>query len=122
MEIFLLILITCLHIFNFEMISQEVINNLKHTNSSSFDNVPNKTVKDIKQVLTAPLYQASIIGILPDNMKIAKGKTFYEKDDAHLFNKYQPVYLLLLSRVFEKVLHKQIINYFINKNLLTVRQ
>ena len=88
------------NVFYFEIISQEnvllAINDLKHIYSSGFDNISKKTVKYIKQVLTPLILiinQALANGIFPDNMK-----------------------------KLPRLKHKQILNYFINNNVLTERQ
>ena len=67
------------NVFHFEKTNENtgltIINNLKNTTSSGFDNVSNKSVKIIKHLLVAPLTliinQSLETGTFPNN----KGKT-----------------------------------------------
>ncbi len=57
-------------------------------------------------------------GIFPDKLKIAKVTPVYKKDDETLFTNYRPISMLpSISKVFEKVIFKQLYEYFQSKNL-----
>ena len=57
-------------------------------------------------------------GIFPDKLKIAKVSPIFKKDDETLFTNYRPISILpTLSKVFEKVIFKQLYQYFQDKKL-----
>lgn len=116
------------HIFHFKLIDYNVvldkINSLKNTNSSGFDNISNKSIKHVKHLLVDPLTliinQSLSTGVFPDNLKIAKVKPLYKKDDPTCFSNYRPISLLpVISKIFEKVLHEQLLGYFTNSHMLS---
>ena len=56
-------------------------------------------------------------------MKIAKVVPIFKKDDKSLMNNYRPISVLpALSKVFEKVMHRQITDYFNTNNLFSPQQ
>ena len=56
-------------------------------------------------------------------MKIAKITPLYKKDNKYDFNNYRPISILpSLSKVFEKIIHKQISDYFESNKLFYVSQ
>lgn len=60
-----------------------------------------------------------VTGIFPDQLKIAKIKPVYKKDNPHIPNNYRPISLLpAVSKLFEKVVFIQVYGYFINNDLL----
>ena len=110
-----------LHIFKFNSIDEtdigKAIDILKSKNSSGFDNISCKLLKILKPALIKPLTmiinQSLHTGIFPDALKIAKVLPLYKKNDASSFNNYRPISLLpSISKVFEKIMFKQIYNYF----------
>ena len=62
-------------------------------------------------------------GIFPDDLKIAKVVPLHKKNDVNIMNNYRPVSLLpAISKIFEKVAHHQLYNYFKNKKLFYTGQ
>ncbi len=58
-------------------------------------------------------------GIFPDKLKLAKIMLAYKKDDESLFTNYRPISLLpTISTIFEKVIFKQLYQFFQDKELL----
>ncbi len=58
-------------------------------------------------------------GILPDKLKIAKILSIYKKDDETHFINYRPISLLhTISKIFDRVIFKQLYNYFLDNKLL----
>ena len=54
----------------------------------------------------------------PKKLKIAKVILFFKKDDKLLMDNYRPVSLVTsISKVFEKVAHQQLTNYFTRNKL-----
>ncbi len=57
-------------------------------------------------------------GIFPDKLKIAKVILLHKKDEETLFINYRPISLLpAISKIFEKVIFKQLYNFFLEMKL-----
>jgi len=114
------------HNFQFQEINDEVIisiiDKLAPKTSCGFDGVSSKMVKTIKVALIQPITliinQMLHTGIFPDKLKIAKIIPLHKKDDETLLNNYRPISLLpAISKIFEKVIFKQIYHFFQEKKL-----
>ena len=83
-----------------------------------------KIANSIKTVLTLIINQSLCTGIFPTNLKIAKVIPLYKnKGDCHLFDYYRPISLLpTISKIFERVVHKQLYDYFTDNNLFYTSQ
>ena len=80
-------------------------------------------IKKIGPYITYPLSiiinQSLSAGIVPDRLKIAKIIPLFKKKDDSIFDNYRPIALLpVVSKIMEKIVHKQICNYLISNNLL----
>ena len=100
-----------------EIIVKKTINNLPTKNSCGYDDVSSKLLKVIAPVIIKPLTllinQVLNTGLFPDKLKIAKVIPIYKKGDPHLFENYRPISLLpTISKVLEKIIHKQLSSYF----------
>ncbi len=63
--------------------------------------------------LTLLINQVLHTGIFPDKLKIAKVIPIYKKYDPQLFENYRPISLVpTISKVLEKIIHKQLSSYF----------
>ncbi len=76
----------------------------------------------LKVSLTKPITliinQMLNTGIFPDKLNIAKVIPIYKKDDKTLFTNYRPISLLpTISKIFEKVIFKQICSFFQEKKM-----
>ena len=112
--------------FNFQEVSIEAvtkaIDSLKPKTSYSKDRISNKLLKFLKIELAPPL--TSIInqsishGIFPDSLKMAKVTPLYKKQENYLMNNYRPISILpSVSKVFERIMHNQIYQYFTKNSL-----
>lgn len=117
--------------FEFEVVNEEFISkcidNLKSKNSSGYDHISSKLLKASKNSLSEPLTviinQSLKSGIFPDLLKIAKVVPIFKKGNHKLIDNYRPISLLpAISKVFEKVMHHQLFNYFSSNNLLYANQ
>ncbi len=101
---------------------------MKPKSSCGFDGISIKILKAIKEVLIEPILiivnQTLHTGIFLDKLKIAKLNPIYKKDENTQFTNYRPISLLLiLSRIFERVIFNQLyssfkhINFFIVANM-----
>ena len=102
--------------FIYEIIVKKTINNLQTKNSCGYDDISSKLLKVIAPVIIKPLTllinQVLNTGIFPDKLKIAKVIPIYKKGDPQLFKNYRPISLLpTISKVLEKILHKQLSSY-----------
>ena len=90
---------------------------------SHHDNLSSKLLKDIKGIISRPLSiiinQSLCSGIFPSKLKLAKVIPLHKKEDQRVFGNYRPISLLCsISKIFEKVAFKQILEYFTSNNLL----
>ena len=102
---------------------EKIIGDLKPKSSAGYDNLSSKLLKDIKGIISRPLSiiinQSLCSGIFPSKLKLAKVKPLYDKEDQRVFGNYRPISLLSsISKIFEKVAFKQILEYFTSNNLL----
>jgi hypothetical protein len=112
--------------FSFKCITKEtvlkVIDNFKPKSSCGLDGLSNKLLKTLKyelsECLTLVINQSITTGTFPEHLKIAKVTPIYKKGETHLFENYRPISVLpTISKVFEKVMHLQIQEYFDTFNL-----
>ena len=117
--------------FNFVRVNEvyidNVINRLKNKSSSGYDNISNKHIKYAKNVLTNPLTllvnQCLHTGNYPSQLKLSRVKPLFKSGDQSRFCNYRPISLLpSLSKIFERVIFDQLLDYFTNNNLLCLDQ
>jgi len=87
----------------------EAISSMKAKKSCGLDEVPNKVIKDLSDVLVCPLtwlFNTILIsGTIPKSWKISKVVPVHKKGDREKIENYRPVCLTSsLSKVFEKCL------------------
>ena len=74
------------------------------------------SLDSISNVLTDICNLSLLEGVFPDELKVANVIPLYKSDDPMLVNNYRPVSLLnILSKVFEKVMYKRLLD-FLNKH------
>ena len=112
--------------FSFNLVSSrtvlKVINSLQSKKSSGYDSISSQLLKEIKNEILEPvtliINQCITTGIFPDKLKIAKVVPIYKKDDEKIIGNYRPISLLpAISKIFEKIIHNQLYQYFTNENL-----
>ena len=117
-------ILTSMH---FDLINEEQLqchfNSLKSKSSSGHDGLSMRLVKDISPALLQPLCiiinQSLLTGIFPERLKIAKIYPLFKKGDSQLLNNYRPISILpVISKIFEKVVFKQLSKYFTENKLL----
>ena len=118
-------------IFNFKNISEcdvkEIICGLAPKNSFGYDFFSTKLLKYLEPILikslTLIINQSLNTGIFPEQLKLAKVIPIFKKDNPNKINNYRPISLLpSLSKVFEKVVYKQICSYFDQNHLFNPNQ
>ena len=100
----------------------KVLSNFKSKSSAGDDNLSLKLLKSLKHKLASPLTnlinQSLHQGIFPEALKLAKVIPLFKKGDSSCFNNYRPISLLLsVSKIYEKIVHNQLLSYF-NTNKL----
>lgn len=117
--------------FFFEPVSEievlEVIADLKNSNSSGEDNISNNVVKKCMKLISKPL--AYLInsslnqGIFPDKLKLAKIIPVYKSGNKNKLENYRPISILSpFAKIFEKVVAKRIVTFFVKYNLFNSKQ
>ena len=70
-------------------------------------------------ILSVIINQSLYTGIFPDKLKTALVKPLHKKEQNNIFQNYRPISLLpAISKVFEKVVYKQVYDYFKRHKLL----
>ncbi len=105
----------------------KIINDMKPKSSCGIDGLSMKLLKMTKEVFTELLLiiinQTLSTGIFPDKLKIAKVTPVYKKDDQTEFTNYRPISLLpVISKIFERIICKQVYNFFIKEKLFYASQ
>ena len=107
--------------FKFDLIDEKKITHvarcLHNKSSSGKDGISLKLLKYLLPGLSKPLTliinQSLLTGIFPDRLKIAKVIPLYKKGDESILDNYRPTSLLpAFSKIFEKIVHEQLTDYF----------
>lgn len=113
--------------FHFKPVSvaevESAINDLKPKSSFGFDRLSNNLLKHVKHEISPCLCllvnYTFHTGTFPDKLKCAKVTPIYKKDNENLLENYRPVSVLTsISKVFEKIMHRQLQDYMLKSNLL----
>ena len=107
--------------------TMKAIECLENKKSSGHDGISNTLLKVIKASispsLTIIINQMLTTGIFPDAFKLSKVIPLFKKGDSSLLVNYRPISLLpTISKIFEKVIHDQLYEYFDKYNLLAEQQ
>jgi hypothetical protein len=91
----------------------KIIKSLKNKYSSGFDGLSNAMLKRephiFARLLTSLINKSIEEGVFPDCLKVANVIPIYKKGEKTNLNNYRPISLLpVLSKVYEKVLNKQL--------------
>ena len=112
--------------FKFTAVSQvdvaKSIDKLKSKRTLDCYGLNTETIKmcktELVPVLTLIINQCIKRGIFPEQLKIARVSVIYKKSERDLFQNYRPISILpTLSKIFERLLHNQLSQYFTQYNL-----
>jgi hypothetical protein len=100
----------------------KTIDSLKPKSSRGVDMISNRILKATKHELASSLTliinQCLEKGVFPDPLKFAKVVPIFKKGQDSLFTNYRPVSILpSISKIFEKIMHKQMYSYFDDNRL-----
>ena len=113
--------------FSFTLVDRKIVNDtikdLSAKTSFGFDNLSTNLLKkislSISSILSTTINQSLSTGIFPEKLKIAKVLPLFKKGKDNIFDNYRPISLLpAISKVFEKIVFKQLYDYFLNKKLI----
>ena len=113
--------------FHFTKVSENAISDfskeLKTNKVTGIDNLSGRFLKDGSKVLATPITQICNLSIklstVPDECKIEKLKPLYKKGKKTDPKNYRPISLLpVISKILEKVIHNQTIEFVTKKNIL----
>ena len=99
-----------------------IIHSLKPKNSSGYDDISNKLLKELHPVILKPftevINRSLEEGIFPNDMKRSDMIPLYKRKEKYLTTNYRPISLLLtLSKILEKVVYKRTVK-FLDKNCI----
>ena len=115
----------------FKMVSEshvcKLVSVMKPKTSSGVDSLSNLLLKQIINVIKEPLTlvvnKSLLEGSYPDILKLAKVIPLHKGGETCLSDNYRPISLLpVLSKVLEKVIYEQTVNYLNENNILYPRQ
>ena len=100
---------------------------MKDKKSSGLDDISTKLLKLIYPVIIKPLVliinQSLATGVYPDNLKISKITPIFKKGKRDIMSNYRPISLLTsISKVFEKVIHRQLYRYLEKNKIICDEQ
>ena len=114
------------HSFFFSPVTSVEIDNIIRAlknKPSHFNCIPAIVLKFISRIVS-PIIMCIVNrsienGIFPDSLKIAKVVPIFKHGNKYVISNYRPISLLpLLSKIFEKIAHRQLVNYLDSKNVI----
>lgn len=95
----------------------DIIDSLKSKNSCNTDRISSKLLKfigkDISEHLSIVFNQCINCSVFPDLLKMAKVIPIYKANEEYLFQNYRPISILSsVSKVLERIMHDQMVEYF----------
>lgn len=100
---------------------------LKRKCATCLDNISACCLKYIAYIITKPLMRvinfSLSTGIVPNGLESARVTPIYKSGDFHKFENYRPISILpVISKVFEKCVHCQLMQYLESNHLLSMNQ
>lgn len=102
----------------------KIISSLRNSKSSGYDDLNTKTIKDNAKAVVEPLTHIINLSILegrfPDGLKTSVIKPIFKKGDKSNSQSYRPIALIpIISKIFERVIYVQMVNFFDKFETLT---
>ena len=118
------------NVFSFEAVNEIEISSLIRDlddAAAGYDDLSSKVIKYglnyILKPLTHIINRSLITGIVPSKLKIARVTPIFKNGSKHLFSNYRPISVLpVLSKVLEKIVHKQLSNFLNDCNIINPNQ
>ena len=101
---------------------KDIFKYMRKTKVCGDDDIPKKILFDCKDIITGPLTHIINLsiktGYFPTAWKVAKTLPLHKKGSKHIDKNFRPISLLSkTSLILEKVIHKQLTEYFKTNNL-----
>ena len=118
-------------IFKFQLVSvsevHRILKSLKCSKSVEVDNLPSRLLKDSASAIALPLtYIINLSlksGLVPTEWKSAKIAPIHKTGSRSNMDNYRPISVLpTISKVLERVVHRQLMNYLSEQKLLSEDQ
>ena len=105
----------------------KVFSKLKNGKAAGMHLIPNRTLKNVKDILTpsiTDIFNASIKSkTFPDDFKIATVTPIFKGGDTEDLGNYQPISILAsTARIFERLLYKQLHDFLATNKILNDKQ
>lgn len=105
----------------------KIIQNLKDTKSTGYDGISTSILKlvlvKLSHILSYILNLCITNGAFPEMLKLTIIKPLFKKADRYNMGSYRPIALVpVISKIFEKVIHDCVYNYFEVNNLFCSEQ
>ena len=102
---------------------EEALRSLKPNKCPGFDNISSNVVNETSDIFFTPLkYVFNLLlqqGIFPENLKIAKVSTIYNKDEEFLLTNYRPISVLLcFCKLLERIMYNRLFKYLSGNSIL----
>lgn len=120
-----------LHTFQFTYVSkifvEKEVRNLKRNKASGFDNLPPGLLKDVAAEIAGPIAHVINLslrsGQVPADWKMALVIPLHKSGCTSDNNNYRPISVLpIVSKILEKAVHRQLIEYLERNNCLSQNQ
>ena len=111
--------------FKFNCVTKDdvskIVKYLKSTSSPGYDGIPISVIKDnLDSLLDAIAYICNLslqTGVFPQKLMIAVVVAIFKSGDSQMLENYRPISILVaLSKILEKIVVHQIVNYFVSSN------
>ena len=101
----------------------KILNKLVNGKATDSHNIPDKVLKDSIDIIVLMLRDKFNLSIMtssfPDELKLLKVVAVHNASDKEDPNNYRPIAVLpTVARVFEKLIFRELYNYFTENNLL----
>lgn len=101
----------------------KLLTKLNVTKSTGHDDIPARFLKDGHDVLSTPLayiFNLSVRkGLFPNDLKKARVVPLYKKGNRNIESNYRPISILpVVSKIYEKLVHDQVMAYLESKKIL----
>ena len=105
----------------------EILHGLNPKKAADIYGIPPKILnfvsESLSKILTVIFNKSLLLGIFPDALKLTKVIPIHKANSKMIVSNYRPISLIpLFSKIFEKLVHKRIMDFLIKKDILSKKQ